>query len=69
MSNDILSARSRVGVACQRRDVDAEREARRDLAAAKLAAYIEKTVASAPELSVAQRKKLTLLLGGRTNAA
>lgn len=37
-------------------------DARRDLAAAKLAAYIQRTVDAAPPLSPEQRDRLALLL-------
>jgi len=39
-------------------------EARRDLAASKLAGYIEKIVGEAPDLLPAQRDRLALLLQG-----
>jgi hypothetical protein len=38
--------------------------ARRDLAAARLALYIEKTVAACPELTAEQVDRLSLLLHG-----
>lgn len=38
-------------------------EARRVLAEAKIKAYVEKTVASAPELNGDQRQRLSALLG------
>ncbi len=46
-------------------------EARRDLRAARLADYIERTVAEAPPLTPAQRDRLATLLrsGGGPNAA
>jgi hypothetical protein len=44
-------------------------DARRDLAEAKLQAYIERTVASAPKLSPEQRDRLAILLQSpRTSA-
>ncbi len=61
--------RSEVGNAAKRykSKPDAQRrraldEARRDLAAAKLEAYIQRVVDEAPELSVDQRSRLALLL-------
>lgn len=62
MSSDILSARSRVAVAVRQRDAEAERDARRDLAAAKLEAYAARVVAEAPPLTEAQRDRITALL-------
>jgi hypothetical protein len=41
--------------------------AKRDLAAANIAAYIEKVVAEAPPLSNEQREKLALLLRGTSS--
>lgn len=40
-------------------------DARRDLAAARLEEYIERTVAAAPPLTPAQRDRLSALLSGR----
>lgn len=62
MSSDILAARSRVALAVRRRDPEAERDARRDLAAAKLEAYAARVVAEAPPLTEAQRDRITALL-------
>ncbi len=45
------------------------REARRDLAAAKLEAYIERVVAGAPELTPEQASRLSALLGGTSASA
>lgn len=61
----ITQARSRLGVAARRRDDEAIRENRRDLAAAKVAQYIERTLEDAPPLTDDQRQTLArLLLGG-----
>lgn len=65
----VYRARSRVGVAARLGDREAERLARRDLAAEKLAAYIKRTVDTAPPLTPAQRDKLTLLLQGGGSSA
>lgn len=61
----VMAARSRVGVAVRTRDANAEREARRDLAAANIAAHIRRIVDAAPPLSDAQRAELASLLGTR----
>lgn len=42
-------------------DVD---DVARDLAAARIAAYIEKVVATAPPLTSAQKSRLSALIGG-----
>ncbi len=39
-------------------------EVARDLAAAKIAAYIEKVVSAAPPLTAAQKSRLAALIGG-----
>lgn len=64
MSNDsaVLRARGRLGVASRRGNRDEIAEAHRDLAAAKIAAYIDKVVAEAPPLTDAQRERLAALL-------
>jgi hypothetical protein len=58
----VVRARSVLGNATQSGDADRIKDARRDLAAAKLEAWIIKTVAEAPPLTVAQRDKLAGLL-------
>lgn len=68
MSNPVLAARSRVGVAVRLGDPAAEQNARRELAAAKLAEYIRRTVAEAPELTPEQRERLAVLLRGGDGA-
>ena len=62
MSDSILKARSALGVASRRHDADGIAGARRALAAAKLEAYIAKTVAEAPPLTQAQLDRLAILL-------
>ena len=62
--SDVLRTRSRLGVAARRRDPEQITEAKRDHAAAKLAAYIERTVSEAPPLTTEQRGRLSLLLSG-----
>ena len=65
----VAQTRSRVGVAHRTGDAEQIAEANRDHAAAKLAAYIRKTVDSAPPLTVEQRCRLAALLSGGTDAA
>jgi len=60
----IPEARGRLGSAVSRRDRAAEADARRDLAAAKIAQYVARTVAAAPPLTDDQRHALAGLLAG-----
>lgn len=55
-------ARSEIGVAARRNDPEAMETARRDFAAEKLAAIIEKILATAPPLTEEQRVRLAELL-------
>lgn len=64
MSAEVLSARARLGVAARRHDAEAELEARRDLAAAKIAAHAKAVVESAPPLTEAQRDRIHQILHG-----
>jgi len=61
-------ALSRAGIdyarACQTNDPEKIAEARGDLNAAKIQAFIEKTLADAPPLTAEQRKRLARLLSG-----
>lgn len=59
--SEVLKARSAVGVATRSGDPDKIADARRDLAAAKLHAYVEKVVNEAPPLTTEQRTRLTSL--------
>jgi hypothetical protein len=61
---DISQARSRLALASRRKghDPQAIEDARRDLAAAKIAAYVARSVASAPKLTREQRARLVTLL-------
>jgi hypothetical protein len=61
---DVASARARVAVLCRHHPESGERiaDARRDLAAKKLAAYISRVVAEAPPLTPEQRTRLAALL-------
>lgn len=69
-NSEVLAARSALGVASRRGDAEAATEARRDLAAAKIAAYIEKVVAEAPPLSDEQRDRLSAIISaGRGGGA
>lgn len=61
---EVALSRSRLGLAARWGDTEAIAEARRDLAAAKLQASIERTLAEAPELSPEQRARLAALLNG-----
>ncbi|HLV03942.1 MAG TPA: hypothetical protein VKY79_05105 [Actinomycetaceae bacterium] len=62
MPSEVLKARSRLGVAAKARDPEKITEARRDLAAAKLADYVAKVVAEAPPLTMEQRHRISQLL-------
>ena len=62
MSNPVLTARGRYGFAIKVGDPDLIADTARDLAAEKLAAYIEKVVSSAPPLTADQRSRLAALL-------
>lgn len=63
-NSEILSARSALGLATRRGDEDGKVEARRALAAAKVAAYIERALSEAPPLTEAQGERLRTVLGG-----
>jgi hypothetical protein len=60
-ANKVVFARNRLGVASRGSDPDAIADARRELAAAKLEAYVAKVVAEAPPLSPEQRDRIALL--------
>jgi len=67
----VAKARSRVAVEVKKQKriggsspADSVQAARRLLAEEKIKAYIERTVAAAPELTVDQRRRLALLLHG-----
>jgi hypothetical protein len=64
MGHSALSARGKLGATTRRFPNDPDRlaEARRNLAAAKLQDYIERTLADAPPLTDIQRDRLALLL-------
>lgn len=65
MSSEVLKARSRLATKSRAsvRATEAEiAEAKRDLAAAKIADYVQKVVASAPPLSDEQLTRLAGLL-------
>ncbi len=63
-SSATLSARNRLGATVRHHPDDHDRitDARRDLAAAKLAEFVKREVAKAPPLSEAQRSALAALL-------
>lgn len=62
MPKNVIQARSALGNATRSGDSDKISDARRDLAAAKLEAFIEKTIAEAPPLSAEQLDRLAVLL-------
>ncbi|KHL00433.1 hypothetical protein [Sinomonas humi] len=64
MSSEVVQAKSRLGVAARRRDPEEIAEARRDLAAAKLAQYVERVVSAAPPLTPEQADRIAALLRG-----
>lgn len=64
MSNPIVTARGRYGFAVRTGDPELIATTARELAAEKLAAYIERVVSAAPPLSTAQRERLAALLTG-----
>lgn len=61
-----LTARNKLGALTRHRPTDtaAITAARRDLAEAKLADYIQRTVGEAPDLTTEQRDRLAVLLRG-----
>jgi hypothetical protein len=62
----LAGRRAAIARAKKGKDPDAEREARREYAAEKLADFITRTVDSAPPLTSEQRERLaTLLRGGQ----
>lgn len=60
----LAKRRSAVAVATRAQNPAAIESTRRDLAAEKIAVYIERIAAAAPPLTLAQRDKLALLLRG-----
>jgi hypothetical protein len=62
MDKQVRLTRSAVGVAHRRGDPEAIKSATRELAAAKLADFIARTVDAAPPLTPEQRDRLALLL-------
>lgn len=65
-TSDWTGPRARVAALSRHQpdNVEAIADARRDLRAARLEIYIERTVAAAPPLSAKQRDRLALLLRG-----
>jgi len=59
---EVALRRSRLAIAHRRHDAVAVVDAQRDLAAANIAAFVERTVAAAPPLTAEQRDRLALLL-------
>lgn len=64
VGTEVAQTRSRVAVAARRGTPDEVAEAKRDHAAAKIAAHIAKVVAEAPPLTPEQRDRLAGLLRG-----
>lgn len=62
MSSAVYKARSRVAVAARQGNCEEREEARKELAAAKIAAYIDKIVAEAPPLSREQLDSIAAAL-------
>jgi hypothetical protein len=64
--SEALTARNRLGgvIRLSPNDDDKIADARRALAAAKIADYIARTIACAPPLTAEQRDRLALLLRG-----
>lgn len=61
-SSPLVHARAAVARAVLQKNPDAELEARRNLATEKIAEYIQKVLAAAPELTDEQRTRLAELL-------
>ncbi len=66
----VTKARSRVANTAKNHptDVEAITEARRDLAVAKIEAYVKRVVDAAPPLTDEQRDRLALLLRGPSDS-
>ena len=62
--SEVLQARSALGNATRRGDDEAAKAARADLAAAKIAAYVEKALGEAPPLTDEQKDRLSSILTG-----
>lgn len=62
MTSPVLKARADLGVAHRAGDTASITTARRDLAAEKIAQYVERTVSSAPPLTDEQRDRIAALL-------
>lgn len=64
MPSPVLKARSAVGVATRNGDPTKIEDARRELAAANLEAYIQRIVSHAPPLTPEQVDRVAVLLRG-----
>ncbi|MGP5678493.1 hypothetical protein ACTXPX_05930 [Glutamicibacter arilaitensis] len=62
--SEVVQARAALGSASRWGDKEAIENARRALAAAKLAAYVEKVVAEAPPLTDEQRARVSAIVNG-----
>ncbi len=65
--NPVTHARARLAALTRHNPHGDHTDARRDLAAANIAAYVRKVVDAAPPLTDEQRDRLTLLLRGPSN--
>lgn len=68
-SPTLRQAVAKAGAAARGGDPERVLETKRDLAAERIAAYVERVVAQAPPLSPEQRDRLALLLRGTGAAA
>ena len=64
MTSKVLQARAQVAVAYRNNDPARIADSRRNLAAEKLAQYIERVVAEAPPLTSEQKDRLAAILRG-----
>ncbi|WP_280484091.1 hypothetical protein [Nocardia farcinica] len=68
LSRQIAHHKGRLAVATRDRDKTAQAEARRAMNAAKIAQYVEKTLADAPPLTDAQADEIVAIIGRHTAA-
>lgn len=60
--SEVVQARAALGSASRWGDKESIENARRDLAAAKVAAYVEKVLSEAPPLTTEQQTRISTLL-------
>ena len=63
LSGQVARYKGRLAIATRHRDVAAQYEARRAMNAAKIAQYVEKTLADAPPLTDAQADEIVAIIG------